>query len=296
MFFPSDWGKTGKHQGNGGPKFVFLSFHSYFTGQEQPGTTHIFTKTIHGFVFSIPKMSVNASPNSFTTRHPSPVLLWKDWSGSLSIEYFTKLWILQTSSYFGRRHQPKNHFDLHRLYHRHLLYICPTISRPKTPTNPARRRPGISQHIAHTLEHEASLAYQTLFWETGVVVTWPDFLEGLLPIGSMGLAFTYLHGWLIFYGFHASKYTTYGSYVIYLPTIYLHQFRHPSVFEPMANVPLSLWVWAEMRIYLVNSGQTTWQNKKRGRCLMPARPPTEVALWIESSTADIHCEWTKIKY
>ena len=37
----------------------------------------------------------------------------------------------------------------------------------------------------------------------------------------MRLAFTYLHGWLIFCGFHASKYTIQGSYVIYLPTIYL---------------------------------------------------------------------------
>ena len=141
MFFPSDWGKTGKHQGNGGPKFVFLSFHSYFAGQEQPGTTHIFTKTIHGFVFSIPKMSVNASPNSFTTRHPSPILLWKDWSGSLSIEYFTKLWILQTSSYFGRRHQPKKNI---LIYIDYITGICCIFVQPFLAPKHRRIQPDVA--------------------------------------------------------------------------------------------------------------------------------------------------------
>lgn len=112
-------------------------------------------------------------------------------------------------------------------------------------------------------------------------------------------------------------------------SIYLHQCRHPSVFEPMANVPLSLWVWVDisaeahhlwLQIAPISEGgleknlwlpqcwnrplqdsqfkNSSWnvylppakqhgKTKNNGRCLMPARPPTEVSTWdwVESTAA-----------
>lgn len=81
-------------------------------------------------------------PNSFTTRHPSPILLWKDWSGSLSIDYLPSSESSKHPVILGDVTNPKTILIyIYRLYHRHLLYICPTISRPKntdesSPTSP----------------------------------------------------------------------------------------------------------------------------------------------------------------
>lgn len=175
-------------------------------------------------IFSIPKMSVNASPqflhytSSFThltlkgliwvivnrkfyqaLNPPNIQLFWETsptkkpfWF--TSIDYITGIAFIYLSNHFSPQNtdesSPTPRWDI-------------TTHRPHFGARGQSCLPNLR-------EKQVSLLHDQIFW------------EGLLPIGSMRLAFTYLHGWLIFCGFHASKYTIQGSYVIYLPTIHIN--------------------------------------------------------------------------
>lgn len=204
-------------------------------------------------------------PNSFTTRHPSTILLWKDWSGSLSIEYFTKLWILQTSSYFGRRHQPKNHPDLYTSIDYISQAFVVYLSNHFSPQNTDESSPPPPWDIPTHRPHFGARGQSCLPNLRGKQVSFlHDQYRRFTSHKIRGTGIYLPTLWLIFfYGFHASKNTIHRSYVImwflYLQftSIYLHQFRHPSVFEPMANVPLSLWVWVDISLKGTAGGSTS---------------------------------------